>query len=473
MQPDSLLAESRARLERLLRLSAWVLALACAAIGAASLATDSPRWLLLAVAIHLAPAVMLIAPSSILRLLGAWLAVMLILQAVLSLIVLPREVFTLPPNLVRRFEVPPQIHPGFSGVQTVTTDEKGFRVTDVIDYTRKPVGTLRIFAIGGSTTEQLLLDDRETWTHLLQQKLRNALDHQHVEVINAGASGTRAIHHLAMLEEIAGYQPDIVLLLVGVNDWNKAIREHFGSQQYGSAWSLIWQLQFENTLLGGTVRRTYDQITLSLDVPMTITTAYGSRHVNSLNRADKRELELRTVTSDYADSVSRFISRCRELDIICVLLAQPTAYQPHVSSELRARFWMTPPDEDYTLTLEAMTQVADTYNAFLTSLAARHHVPICNLIGRLPPTTEAFYDDCHFNESGARIYASELTACLLAHDSRVIRTPMNRSRRLAINNRRQGGRIQGRGRPRAAIASAWRILFCRHHQRQFLTCSRS
>lgn len=70
----------------------------------------------------------------------------------------------------------------------------------------------------------------------------------------------------------------------------------------------------------------------SLGAPTTITSAYGSRHVNSLNRADERELELRTVTSDYADSVSRFISRCRELDIICILLAQPTACQPHVSS---------------------------------------------------------------------------------------------------------------------------------------------
>ena len=72
--------------------------------------------------------------------------------------------------------------PGIHGLQHITTDAKGFRVTPPIDYGTKR--GLRIFAIGGSTTEQIYLDDKATWTYLLQTKLARALGRP-VEVINA------------------------------------------------------------------------------------------------------------------------------------------------------------------------------------------------------------------------------------------------------------------------------------------------
>ena len=72
---------------------------------------------------------------------------------------------------------------GVAGIQRITTDTKGFRVTKNIDYESK--SAFRIFAIGGSTTEQIFLDDKTTWTHLLQEKFS---EHFPVEVINTGVS---------------------------------------------------------------------------------------------------------------------------------------------------------------------------------------------------------------------------------------------------------------------------------------------
>ena len=62
--------------------------------------------------------------------------------------------------------------PGISGLQTITTDHMGFRVTKSIDYAHKK--GWRLFAIGASTTEEIYLDDHKTWTHLLQEKLEQA-----------------------------------------------------------------------------------------------------------------------------------------------------------------------------------------------------------------------------------------------------------------------------------------------------------
>jgi hypothetical protein len=77
--------------------------------------------------------------------------------------------------------------PGISGIQNVTTDDQGYRVMPPVDYGN--ADALRIFAIGGSTTESIELDDQATWPHLLQEGLNAALGRK-VEVVNTGVSGS-------------------------------------------------------------------------------------------------------------------------------------------------------------------------------------------------------------------------------------------------------------------------------------------
>ena len=45
--------------------------------------------------------------------------------------------------------------------------------TKKINYKKKPTNVLRIFAIGSSTVEGMLLGDRVNWPHLLQEKLNS------------------------------------------------------------------------------------------------------------------------------------------------------------------------------------------------------------------------------------------------------------------------------------------------------------
>jgi hypothetical protein len=72
-----------------------------------------------------------------------------------------------------RIDVEADNIPGISGIQNITTDEQGYRVMPPVDYTS--ADAVRIFAIGGSTTESILVDDKSTWTYLLQHSLSNSL----------------------------------------------------------------------------------------------------------------------------------------------------------------------------------------------------------------------------------------------------------------------------------------------------------
>jgi hypothetical protein len=68
------------------------------------------------------------------------------------------NLLSLPPNLDYKLEISGDAMPGFVGVQHVTTDEMGFRTTKKIEYTKKGTA-LRIFTIGGSTTEEIYTDN--------------------------------------------------------------------------------------------------------------------------------------------------------------------------------------------------------------------------------------------------------------------------------------------------------------------------
>src|SRR5262249_54962994 len=120
-------------------------------------------------------------------------------------------VTTLQPNLRQQVRIAGGATFCVEGIQTITTDSRGYRTNTPIDYARKDPATLRIVAIGGSTTEDIYLDDAKTWTSLLATRLSKALDRP-VEMINTGVSGLRAWHHLSTLQESEKFSPDIAVI---------------------------------------------------------------------------------------------------------------------------------------------------------------------------------------------------------------------------------------------------------------------
>jgi lysophospholipase L1-like esterase len=124
----------------------------------------------------------------------------------------------------RRLELNPEVLNGFEGMQSISTDARGFRTSRPINYRSKPAKTLRILAVGASTTEDIWLDDSKTWTSLLAQKLSKSLARE-VEVINSGVSGTRAEHHLLTLLASEPFAPDVAIFMMGITDWNRAIKD--------------------------------------------------------------------------------------------------------------------------------------------------------------------------------------------------------------------------------------------------------
>jgi hypothetical protein len=55
-----------------------------------------------------------------------------------------------------------------------------------------------------------------------------------------------------------------------------------------------------------------------------------------------------------------------------------------------------------------------SYNKTLLKMGKKEGFPVCDLASAIPPTTDYLYDDCHFNEGGARLVSKKIAECLSA-----------------------------------------------------------
>ncbi len=389
-------------------LSGWVTA-GFGLLLLAGLATNVAPWPwpVIALVLYGLPLASRALPAGRLRRFGAWVGVFMVLHAGITVALYDPDLKKLPGGMDVSLDFVDKL-PGVDGVQHITTDASGFRASGQIDYAND--SPARVFAIGGSTTEQIYLDDRSTWTHLLERALGEPF-----EIVNAGVSGTRSRHYLVMLEHAIALGADAAIFLVGVNDWNWHIRD---AQAEGiGAWT--WRVSdatrawaLANGPFGRALWQAWSAMTVSDSGEAERIVARLDARRGSLDRADRRAFNPDAVAATYEADMAAIAERCRESGLACVFVTQPAGYRPGATADYRAGFWMTPPYERYTLSFEDMARIASLYNDWLIDFGTREGIPVCDSTGWTEPGFRHFYDDVHLNVAGAGAMAEGLAWCL-------------------------------------------------------------
>lgn len=328
------------------------------------------------------------------------------------------KAITLPPDMQVRFRHVGDTRPGLDGVHEMTTNARGHRVNGPVDYASKPAGALRIVAIGASTTEQSDIDDRKAWTWLVAEDLSAALGRK-VEMINTGVSGARGPQYFEALRDSEAYAPDVALFLMGINDWNAAIKTANRSP-LDRVLRVFLPFSFFDSVLFNAVMKVRGAISPRLgsgegtDRVWDDDGSYLSNQNDSLERSRKIAFSLDRVDDDYASWVGRIMTECRRRSLLCLFIDQPTAYRADIEPALRRRLWMTPMNEAYTVGLDDMIRTAAMYNTWLADTTKKVGMPFCSVAAAFPPTLTFFYDDCHYTIAGSRRLAKLVTDCLLA-----------------------------------------------------------
>jgi len=347
------------------------------------------------------------------------------------------------PNQQVRFVPKRDIMPGVNyDESSFTTNEAGLRA----DPVPRP-GTLRVLAVGGSSTEALFLDDQDAWPYRLQKALRTATGRD-IWVANAGKSGLSSISHVVQLHyHLMELKPEIVLLLAGINDLNQCVSgglqaiidnaqfmqkadfmenyKHYVfsrilPEQPARAWRLLelWQhARSYNNQPNKLVTGQFNYV---------IQDKAGEFYVEQRRRrqaAAKQDTtpDIQTCIMAFQDNLRRIAAMAKQHGARLVLATQGSLYREDLTADEEALLWFgavdknpfapEPPQLYYTAA--AMAKMLAEYNAATLRVCASEQLVCLDTDAVLPKTSASYYDDVHLNIQGSHALAKAFATLLL------------------------------------------------------------
>jgi len=349
-----------------------------------------------------------------------------------------------PPGSKWVTKVDPVAYAGVGGTKTFTVNEIGLRGPSL----PKQAGVYKIITVGGSTTVCDKLDDSEEWPHLLMQKLNHGQNHSPVWVANAGVSGHTTVHHLVLLKTlpILG-KVDMLILLIGMNDLSVTLA-YDGDPTQTDLEADAGRFR-ELVVRGGQssrfpLCRRLRLVQLMRAALNSIRVIFKPLEWQQWKVEDFRKLRASTPVvpipdlhiglSEYRGRVLALAEQCRVLAVRCLFLTQPSLWRDDLSSAEQRLVWGGPVGrwehhKGYA-PIGDLARAMRIYNDTLLDVCQQNQLECYDLASVIPKNVSAFYDDCHYNENGARLVAQDLAAYVLA------RRPFN-------NNPAGGGRCLG------------------------------
>lgn len=372
--------------------------------------------------------------STILLLCSALVVTILLAETVLRF-AHPNGYYVWPPHIKRFFKPDQGVMPGIFGESRFESNSLGIRGDELT-----PSHTYRILAIGGSTTECMLLDQFETWPYLLQKTLDENIPNHNVWVGNAGMSGRTTRHHLTAMRylPLRKMRIDVIVLLIGINDFSKRLSRDERYDPHFLAKPEATEKMMSRTFMGSynyTNGTFFKKTALwqMLKKVKAMVLHIASLEENGMNYVTWRKhrqqaTEIRTKLPDlssaieeYARNINKIIDIAQEKSLRLIFMTQPTIWKPGLSEELDSLLWLggignfqVESGKPY-YSVEALDKGITKYNEVLLNICKERGVE-CVDLSYLEKDTTVFYDDVHFNESGARKVFMALVNYILSHE---------------------------------------------------------
>jgi len=301
-----------------------------------------------------------------------------------------------------------------------TTNSLGFRGSEI--ERPKPDSEFRAFVIGGSTTECLFLDDTADISYDLEEFLNRYKPDSaglHVEVYNAGKSGDKSYDHVAMLSQrIVHLHPDLVVIFAGINDLSSGIYGYDYVHEYKKNQYL--ELGMKNLIKYGLTefqvpRRLVHMLKKPSDDDLLMAISFHSNYRTLINARKNGTVVNefpRTNLEAYRNHLLSIIGICRMHNIKLVFMTQPTVWDSKIDPKAKELLWFTY-RRGKVFKEDLMDQALEKYNDVMRHLGNEYNVPVFDLAEVIPKSTEYFYDDCHFNITGAEFVADSLCTFIL------------------------------------------------------------
>jgi len=321
------------------------------------------------------------------------------------------------PGLVATFHPAAGILPGITHAESrFTVGPDGLRARG-----RLASDAVRILAVGGSTTEELYVDDPDTWPALTEELLTERLGRP-VWVGNAGKSGLESAHHLALIQTLgAELRPDVIVTLLGWNDMSHSLLGVVGSEEP--------MLQFDSARGGPLFMNGRPQLT-------GLRTYWGARAVWRILRQrlpgyqppftqqeDARSYtpgrearlaapktgemptQLTSIMAAYAGRLHDMARAARDIGTRLVLVTQPSLVRdgpPGAEADAYAYGGAWIPGSPMYYDASVVARMIRAFNDTTLRVCEEEDLMCLDLAAAIPPDLDHFYDDVHLNTLGSR-----------------------------------------------------------------------
>jgi lysophospholipase L1-like esterase len=305
----------------------------------------------------------------------------------------------------------------YDTISTVSFNSIGARSGEIAESAKH-----KIIAIGGSTTACFALRQEKTWTSLLNDNLGD-----NYWVGNFGRLGNDTNHHVQqaneLLEHNALKDTEAVIFLVGTNDFGRFLgdeKNYLGSTPYQTKLAAFAYLPdsimpFYRRLTVFKLLKKAKQSYLASTSKNAFGLSQNSMQMLRQNSSKSDDLpNLNEALQHYADNLRAIISSVKSRGIAPIFMTQPTMWVEGLNDQYEKLLLMggsydrSNPDSLLYFTPRALESGIGAFNDTLMRICKEEGVLYLDLALNMPKTTASFYDDCHFNENGAKQVADLL-----------------------------------------------------------------
>ena len=376
-------------------------------------------------------------------------------EAALHLLPKPKTYRMLIPG-TRIFEPDSLFFPGVHGAARYIVNRHGIRGpefgADGSEY--------RVLFVGGSTTENGVLDEDENWDNVAERELGQTRDGRKLWFGNVGRSGLTSRDHVVTLKYLLPQHPkmDLVVVLVGVNDLTAALRQGTNykplppltdpdaeARQIRNAFAMspggLRELLSDNitpqpqeawyrkTQLFQLARRAR----LGMQARQVVRGMGGSNfeqwrvHRRSASRLIDTLPDLSRPLADFRQNLELLVAQAKRANVELMLLTLPALWKKGATPAEERLMWLggtgnfqEEPGHEY-YTVAALAAAMAAYNATTLEVCRAHNLKCLDLAARVPQDTSMYYDDVHYTEKGSAKVGQLVAAHLRAAKPEVFR----------------------------------------------------
>jgi lysophospholipase L1-like esterase len=337
----------------------------------------------------------------------AWLlAELLLATSLASRVAQPQHLCW--PGFQMTFHPDPAAMPGVSGESHFQANSRGIRGSEWPARAE----AYRVLCLGGSTTECAYLDQTEAWPQLLAARL-NRSGGEPVWVGNAGIVGYTSEQHLKFVEQSPLMEEiDALVMMVGINDLLKFLEsEQLESDRAAEE----AELERSRPLWSRSSIREIARRWVNVYAVQFATHYEDIEGRNHIARRQERQAATRLgelpsldrALDEYGARLRRIAELCRAKGVEPIFVTQPILWDAQLSPEAASLLWLGWSKDGGFYDQLALRQGLDRFNARLEQAAAESDAVVIDL-AEMNGRPEYFYDDCHFNEAGARFVAEQV-----------------------------------------------------------------